>query len=125
VSWEVRKDRILETCMSEKWIEGKRRSNFMKQIENGEMGGNIKELMEAKEFKDSKGRRGSQPGMKEERRKTLQKAPGMDSPKGAGRNRISTMGRKRLEKQAKVVAPSLLKQQFSLKSLATSKRFQF
>ncbi len=32
VKWEVKKDKILETCMSEKWIQGKKKSNEVKKV---------------------------------------------------------------------------------------------
>ena len=91
VNWEVRKDRILESCMSEKWIAGKRNSNFLKRIESGSattleyVGG----------------------GREKKERKTLIE---QKEAKEAGTKKVN---------------PKLLKQQFSLKSIATSKKFKF
>jgi CRP-like cAMP-binding protein len=34
VNWEGKKEKILESCMSGKWIEGKRRSSMLKRLEN-------------------------------------------------------------------------------------------
>ena len=91
VNWEVRKDKILESCMSEKWIAGKRNSNFLKRIESGSattleyVGG----------------------GREKKERKTLIE---QKEAKEAGTKKVN---------------PKLLKQQFSLKSIATSKKFKF